>query len=358
MSPDARLLGSEPKFAEPVARPTGAVLCTAAKLVSDPNNQRGAALLAAMLTVTLVASFAATALWQQWQAVEIETAERDRVQAAWVLTGALDWARLILREDGRSGDTDHLAEPWAVTLEEVRLSSFLAADKKNTASAIDNQLNVFLSGQIADMQSRLNVTNLVDAGKTSAPDLLAFTRLFNLLNLPQSELLTLTENLRLASDRSQAGRSGAAAFLLPQRLEQLAWLGLSAATISRLSLYACVLPVRTPVNLNTASAEVIYASIPDLEMAQAQRMVAERASSHFRNLKDAARFAGGTVGRIRAGRHSVASRFFEVRGRLRLEQTLIEERSLLQRDGVDIQTKWRDRASLGAGNAGRSPSLP
>jgi len=31
-------LGSEPKFAEPSARPSGAVLRTAAKLVSDPNN--------------------------------------------------------------------------------------------------------------------------------------------------------------------------------------------------------------------------------------------------------------------------------------------------------------------------------
>jgi site-specific recombinase XerC len=32
-----RFLGSEPKFAEPSARPSGAVLRTAAKLVSDPN---------------------------------------------------------------------------------------------------------------------------------------------------------------------------------------------------------------------------------------------------------------------------------------------------------------------------------
>ncbi len=34
----AEFLGSEPKFAEPMARPEGAVPCTAAKLVSDPNN--------------------------------------------------------------------------------------------------------------------------------------------------------------------------------------------------------------------------------------------------------------------------------------------------------------------------------
>ena len=93
--------------------------------------QRGAALLAAMLTVTLVATMAAAALWQQWRSVEIEAAERTRVQSAWLLTGALDWARLILREDARSGGADHLAEPWAVPLQEARLSSFLSKDASN-----------------------------------------------------------------------------------------------------------------------------------------------------------------------------------------------------------------------------------
>ena len=34
-----RFLGSESKFAEPKARPAGAVPCTAAKLASDPNNR-------------------------------------------------------------------------------------------------------------------------------------------------------------------------------------------------------------------------------------------------------------------------------------------------------------------------------
>jgi len=73
--------------------------------------QRGAALLLAMLTVTLVATFAAAALWQQWRAVEVETAERARMQSAWMLSGALDWGRLILREDARASRTDHLASP-------------------------------------------------------------------------------------------------------------------------------------------------------------------------------------------------------------------------------------------------------
>ncbi|MDP3206032.1 MAG: type II secretion system protein GspK, partial [Hydrogenophaga sp.] len=67
-----------------------------------------------MLTVTLVATLASAALWQQWRSTEVEQAERQRVQAGWILTGALDWARLILREDARSnqnsGNADHLGE--------------------------------------------------------------------------------------------------------------------------------------------------------------------------------------------------------------------------------------------------------
>ncbi len=39
MRPPRWFLGSEPKFANPSAYPTGAALRDAAKLVSDPNNQ-------------------------------------------------------------------------------------------------------------------------------------------------------------------------------------------------------------------------------------------------------------------------------------------------------------------------------
>ena len=35
--PPSSFLGSEPKFVKPMARPLGAVRCTATKLVSDPN---------------------------------------------------------------------------------------------------------------------------------------------------------------------------------------------------------------------------------------------------------------------------------------------------------------------------------
>ncbi|MEO7400920.1 MAG: type II secretion system minor pseudopilin GspK, partial [Polaromonas sp.] len=248
---------------------------------AHPERQAGAALLTAMLTVALVASLAAGALWQQWRSVEIETAERARVQSLWVLTGALDWARLILREDARAGGADHLAEPWAVPLEEARLSTFLATDKSNLPDTENSAAQAFLSGLISDLQARLNVLNLVDGGKVSEPALRAFAKLFETLGLPPAELTALAENLRLALDTATAG-SGSP--LMPQRLDQLVWLGLSPASLAALRPYITLLPARTPVNLNTASAIVLYAVIPSLDMAQAQRLVSSRQARYFRSL--------------------------------------------------------------------------
>lgn len=337
---------------------------------------RGAALLAAMLTVTLVATFAAAAMWQQWRAVEVETSERARVQSAWLLVGALDWSRLILREDlfARGGDgTDHLAEPWAVPLEEARLSTFLAAGPDGAATEPDastDTSNAFLSGQITDLQSRLNVYNLVEGKSVSATALRQFTRLFETLGLPQPELLGLAANLQKAlsvaggnaaapgpggapdaAPAPSAQGTGASSTdlstvpLMPRSFTQLTWLGLSPATVAALEPYATLLPRRTPVNINTASAQVLQASIDGLDMAGAQRLVQARESQHFKTLADASRQLGGTL-QIASETHSTMSAYYEVRGRLRLGDTVVEERSLVYKAGSTARTLWRERGAF------------
>lgn len=309
---------------------------------AGPHRQRGAALLMAMLTVTLVATFAATALWQQWRAVEVETAERARAQSAWVLVGALDWARLILREDARASTTDHLAEPWAVPLQESRMSTFLAADRGVSSGDEDDLPEVFLSGRIIDLQSRMNIGDLVsDNGELVGARLTAFTRLFELLGLPPQELLSLAENLRRASTATL--EEGADAPLRPQRFDQLAWLGVSPELLQQMAPYITLLPERSPVNLNTASAQVIAASVPDLDMAGAERLVSARAASHLRSVADAAKLLD-MVGSLNEADFSVQSRFFEVQGRLRVEHNIVNERSLVQRNGSLVTTVWRERA--------------
>jgi general secretion pathway protein K len=308
--------------------------------------QRGAALLVAMLIVTLVATFSAAALWQQWRAVEVESAERSRMQAGWVLTGALDWARLIIREDSRAGGADHLAEPWAVPLQEARLSTFLAADRNADTSAVPD--DVFLSGVISDQQALLNVGALVESGSTSPVGLRSFRRLFSLLGLPLSELQTLAENLRFANDISTDNQSASQAPLAPQRPEQLVWLGIPQSTVTALLPYVTLLPGpgRTPVNLNTASAEVIYAAVDGLTLAEAQELVAHRAQAPFRNLQEATQLMPQHAAAIMEGTVGFTTQYFEVRGRLRMDRLVVEERSLLHRDGMNVTTVWRERGVI------------
>jgi general secretion pathway protein K len=307
--------------------------------------QRGAALLAAMLTVTLVATIAAAALWQQWRSVEVETADRQRVQSTWILTGALDWARLILREDLREGRVDHLAEPWAVPLQEARLSTFLAADQSNNATSETSEADqVFLSGEISDLQSRLNLTSMVESGSIKDVWVDAFGRLFDVLGLPRGQLTTMVNNLRFASDLHVDNLNAAKASLPPNRTAQLVWLGLPPATVAALEPYVTVLPQATAVNLNTAPAEVIYAVGKNIGLADAQRLVAERDRRAFREVADAKQFLpeGGSFD---SGLVAVGTRFFEVRGRLRIEDTVIEERSIVLRDGGAVRTVQRERGA-------------
>ena len=325
---------------------------------SSTHAQRGAALISAMLVVTLVATLASVALWQQWRHVEVESAERHRVQSSWLLNGALDWSRLILREDALAGAksgntaTDHLAEPWALPLKEAKLSAFLAQDQQLR----EGDPEVFLSGQITDVQSRINLTNWVEASDSKGPPQfnqpmqIALVRLFNVLGLPLLELERLAQAWRTASQAAKLAKpevgqavvnlpSGAA--LLPQQMAQLQWLGLSPDTVQRLSPFVTILPQPTPVNLNTASAEVIYATVLGLDLATAQQFVQLRSRAHFGNLSDAGKALGGKT--LEARWHAVGSRFFEVWGRLRMEERTHEETALIFRDTGNVTFVWRQK---------------
>jgi general secretion pathway protein K len=293
------------------------------------------------------------------------------VQSGWLLNGAMDWSRLILREDALAsgashsgnaaggsppssagGGADHLAEPWAVPLQEAKLSTFLAQDQQLR----EGDPEVFLSGQVTDAQSRLNLSNWYEAadgqrmGQLNPSMQAALSRLFNVLGLPASELAVLSREwlaaaqaartpLSAAGTSTGSNMSGAA--LLPQQVSQLQWLGLSRNTVTRLAAHVTILPEMTPVNLNTASAEVLYATVPGLDLAAAQQFVQQRARAHFSNLPDASKALGGKP--LEARWHTVGSRFFQVWGRLRMEERTQEETALILRDAGNVSFVWRQK---------------
>ena len=301
--------------------------------------ETGAAILTAMVVVTIVATLAAGMVWQQWRAVQVEAGERARTQAAWILTGALDWARLILREDGRTQGPDHLGEPWAVPLAESRLSTFLAADRDRTEDAPE----AFLSGRIDDAQARYNLRNLIEGEQIAPAELDTLRRLFETVQANPDGADRLATALLQSLLPLAAGRGGDdSAALLPQDTTQLRWLGLDAETLERLRPFVVLLPVATPVNLNTAPREVIAAVTPGLDMALADRIVQGRARNPLNTLSEAQALLPEGI-TLDAGRISLTSNFFEVRGRLRLQDRVLEELSLVQRRGLEVVALSRER---------------
>jgi general secretion pathway protein K len=298
-----------------------------------PDAQHGAALLTAMIIVTLLATLVAAMVLQQRRAVLVESAERSRVQSAWILNGALDWARLILREDKRSNRPTALTEPWATPLAEARLSTFLAADVSHAEDGPD----AFLSGVITDAQARFNLFNLVEQGKVSEPDLQALQRLCQAVGVAEDVATRIATGMLGA-----LAPGGSSTALRPQRLAQLTWLGIDNDTIARLEPYVTLLPSRTTVNVNTASREVLTGAIKGLDLATAERLIQLRQRDPF---KDLPAFETQLGKPLNGARVSTVSDYFEVRGRLRLEDRVLEQRSLVVRRGLDVVVLQREQVA-------------
>ena len=114
--------------------------------------------------------------------------------------------------------------------------------------------------------------------------------------------------------------------------------GIDGQAAAKLAPYVVVLDERTPVNVNTASAEVIAARIPGLSIADARSLVAERERvSYFPNVGS---FRNSLRNRGQPGGDdelSVSSRYFLVRGQVRLDRAQTRMESLVKRSAQSTQ---------------------
>jgi general secretion pathway protein K len=296
-------------------------------------SRRGAAIVSALLILALIATLITAAYWRLWRSVESESASRQQAQARWLLTGAADWALALLEDDGRfAPGVDHLREPWAQPVQDWPLDRFLGPSQTTGEAPADEAR---LSVVIGDAQAKLNLLNLLEGTGVSAPWLEAFSRLFAVLALPTSELEQLSQSLVRASAGTGEGaqRPGP---LMPERADDLHWLGLAPATMAALRPHVIVLPGRLAVNLNTAGPTVLQAVL-DLPEASVQALIARRQSQPLTDL--------GQVGlglALEPERHTVNSYFFEAQLTVRLGTTFtLSQRLLVQRQGGTARILWR-----------------
>src|SRR5882762_565116 len=244
---------------------------------------RGAALLMALVVAAIATLIVSGLFWRQF--VLVRTIENQQLmsQSRLLLRGALDWAAAILREDAARKPYTALTEPWAQPLAETRL------DDLGESSALASQAS--MSGAIEDAQSRLNLRNLVSVdGAVDDAQRAVLARLASELSLPQptADLISAYAVQAFASVQSASAQPGSPATPLPLVFpEDIARIpGLDPSVAPRLAPYVVVLDGRTPVNFNTASAELIAAEMEVLSLANARALVADPDRIPFVNTGD------------------------------------------------------------------------
>ena len=123
--------------------------------------QRGVAIISALLVVALSAIIVSGLLWREQ--VQVRRIENQRLlaQAQWISRSALDWTRLILRSEADSAPTvTYLGGVWGVPIAKTRLSDFLGqiGDVRAQQGA-----STYLSGSIEDAQAKSRLVHLQDA---------------------------------------------------------------------------------------------------------------------------------------------------------------------------------------------------
>jgi general secretion pathway protein K len=281
--------------------------------MNAPRSQRGAAVIIAMLVLALAAAAAAAMLERQDLDARALQSERDYEQARWMLRGGMHWARSILAEDARNSTSDDRRELWASGLPptDVQLGS--------------------LAGEIRDEQALFNLNNLVRGGKPDPVQLTALRRLLATIGLQPG----LADAIAARIDPKRP---------LADIRELAAMPGLDPAALLRLRAYTTALPQPTPVNVNTAPAEVLVALVEGLALPEAQALARRLATDSVRNRDEfQARLRPDL--KLAVQDISVASQYFVVYGRARVGGADVRMEALLHRAGPRFPAIVWQRAS-------------
>lgn len=311
----------------------------------NQQNQSGAAVVMALFIVVLCTLAISPLIWNLFATAKTISVAAARDQADAVSVSGVDWARVILREDARVSTTDTLTEPWAVPLAESRINEGLMRKEENATDADDRE--VVLTGRIEDAQGRFNLRNLGAGNPRQQIWLAGFSRLCDLLGIPneQRNLLVQTLGSMFMPKLTNPEEQGTAPDELPI-LPALRWeefrgkYGIAEETWNQLRPYVVILPRASAVNANTASAEVLYAVIQEMSFSDAQRLLAQRERVTFRNLADIRAVLNPNI-TINSDLITVNSDYFLVEGTAQVEEALIRTRALLERRDQRVYVMWR-----------------
>ncbi|HXV07752.1 MAG TPA: type II secretion system minor pseudopilin GspK [Burkholderiales bacterium] len=300
-------------------------------------SQRGGAVVMAMLAVAIAATLVAGTFWRQEVWLQRVENELSFAQAQWLMRGVIDWARVILAEDARTSRVDHLGEPWALQIADTRLD-----DSSGTPA--------YLTGGMQDAQAKYNLRNLVGPDGIVPAELEVLRRLLAFAEVPETLANPIAQRV-LDGVPAPAGEGGPASTgeslgarrqALPLRTldDLLSVPQIGVAQVQALRPYLTVLPRPTPVNANTASAQVLAGTIADLSLPDARRLLASRDRAHFKDLHDVVSRMSGRPLQADPTRVGIDTQFFLMQGHIVHRRARLHAQALLLRAGNSVQLVW------------------
>ena len=287
--------------------------------------ERGSATVTALIVVGVAAVLLAGLMWRQQ--IQVRTLEnaRDRTQAIWLQRAAIDFARLVLVEDQRNSQIDHLGEAWALPLADGKIADFL----KN-ADVPDEIATVTLRGQLIDAQSQFNLANLWDKEfKTiNPPGVQEYGRLLDVLGLDKN----------LALQTAQAILQGDMPLYDLDGLLRLPFY--NAANLEQLRPFVTILPNLTTVNVNTAPPEVLVGAIAGLSKSAAAAFAQQRSATPLKSVDEITGILnklGSSQGvAIDPSLVDVRSQYWLARSEIRLGRGIFINSALIQRSSSPL----------------------
>jgi general secretion pathway protein K len=280
---------------------------------------RGMAVVSALFIVALIAALAAAMMGRQTAVIGATQGEQSRVQARWLLRGELDAVRLLLRSEAAREPTTRLDGLWRRPLARP-VEGLLAAEG-----------GARLVSEVTDEQGKYNLRNLVDRGRIDPIEAEVFARLCALLGAAQSPSGAIVR--RVALSLGNDDHAGGDAPRLRALEDLLATAGVDAAVVAKLAPFVTVLPQRTWINANTASAELLSAGVPGLTLDRARELLAARDRGQwFVNTGDFASRLQMPQLEVLTLRIGVTSNWFRIASVLETPRTNFVQTALLRDD--------------------------
>ncbi len=239
--------------------------------------QRGVAVLTAMLVVTIGTIIAVNLMWEATLDLRRTESALAADQGLLYMQGAEAWAADILRQDQvDSPSSDNLSEPWATDLPPLPVDGGT------------------ITGRLEDLQGRFNVNNLLKPDGTQN-DLARkqFERLLSLLELDPGlagavvDWLDPDTEVRFPTGGEDVTYAGAdppyrtANSMITSPSELMAVAGFDKDAYQALAPYVTALPIGTKLNVNTASAVLLASLSEDIDLPTAESLVEQRNNADF-----------------------------------------------------------------------------